>query len=104
MATGGKQSLGQMLIQSGKIEEEQLKKALESEATSILLDNFNPKILSEVLKYIKSHKAGSSKYIELSGGITSDTISKFCLPGINGISMGALTHNIQSKDIGLDIK
>ena len=29
MATGGKQSLGQMLIQSGKIEEEQLKKALE---------------------------------------------------------------------------
>ena len=29
MATGGKQSLGQMLIQSGKIEEEQLSKALE---------------------------------------------------------------------------
>jgi type IV pilus assembly protein PilB len=29
MAAGGKQSLGQMLIQSGKIEEEQLKKALE---------------------------------------------------------------------------
>ena len=28
MATGGKQTLGQMLIQSGKIEEEQLNKAL----------------------------------------------------------------------------
>ena len=83
---------------------EQLKKALESEATSILLDNFNPKTLSEALNYIQSHKTGSSKYIELSGGITSDTISEFCLPGINGISMGALTHNIQSKDIGLDIK
>jgi len=83
---------------------EQLKKALESEANSILLDNFNPKSLPKVLRYIKSHKRGHSKYIELSGGISSDTISEFCLPGINGISMGALTHNIQSKDIGLDIK
>ena len=43
-------------------------------------------------------------YIELSGGITEDTLSDFCIKGVNGISMGALTHNIKSKDIGLDIK
>lgn len=83
---------------------EQLEYALQSEATSILLDNFNPDILPKIIAHIQSHKTGSSKYIELSGGISADTISQFCIPGINGISMGALTHNIKSKDIGLDIK
>jgi len=83
---------------------EQLKQALQSDATSILLDNFTPESLPGVVAYIDSHQKGSSKYIELSGGITAETISQFCISGINGISMGALTHNIKSKDIGLDIK
>ncbi len=83
---------------------EQLAYALASEANSILLDNFNPDILPETIKYIQSHGTGSSKYIELSGGITANTISQFCIPGVHGISMGALTHNVKSKDIGLDIK
>jgi len=82
----------------------QLAYALDSDATSILLDNFNPDILPDIIHYIKFHKNGSSKYIELSGGITDKTIVQFCIPGVDGISMGALTHNIKSKDIGLDIK
>jgi len=83
---------------------EQLAYALASDATSILLDNFNPDILPDIIEHIKSHNTGSSKYIELSGGITANTISQFCIPGVHGISMGALTHNVKSKDIGLDIK
>jgi nicotinate-nucleotide pyrophosphorylase (carboxylating) len=43
-------------------------------------------------------------YIEVSGGITANTIQNFCIDGVSGISMGALTHNIKSKDISLDIK
>ena len=43
-------------------------------------------------------------YIELSGGITHDTLPAFCIKGVNVISMGSLTHNIKSKDISLDIK
>ena len=30
-------------------------------------------------------------------------IKKYNIPGINGISIGALTHQIKSIDIGLDI-
>ena len=82
---------------------EQLDDALKSEATSILLDNFSPSNLPDIISYIRSHNNGKEKYIELSGGITAQTLSQFCIPGVNGISMGALTHNIQSKDIGLDI-
>ena len=82
---------------------EQLEEALKSEATSILLDNFSPESLPDVVKKIRSSVKGEHMYIELSGGIKAETLESFCIPGINGISMGALTHNITSKDIGLDI-
>ena len=83
---------------------EQLEQALTTKATSILLDNFDPKILPETIEYIRSHEKGQSVYIELSGGINSDNIHHFCVKGVNGISIGALTHNIKSKDISLDLK
>ena len=83
---------------------EQLEDALNSSATSILLDNFKPGKLKEIIAYIRSHPKGENKYIELSGGITETTLKDFCISGINGISMGALTHHIKSKDISLDIQ
>ncbi len=82
----------------------QLHEALETKATSILLDNFSPHDLPEIIRYIRSHKNGKNIYIELSGGINSDNIKEYCVLGVDGISMGALTHNIKSKDIGLDLK
>ena len=83
---------------------EQLDIVLQSKATSVLLDNFKPSDLTPAINKIRTHPHRSNLYIELSGGITAKTLSEFCLDGINGISMGALTHNIQSKDISLDIK
>tara|TARA_B100000700_G_C14893640_1_gene783942 strand:- start:195 stop:1052 length:858 start_codon:yes stop_codon:yes gene_type:complete len=83
---------------------DQLDVALKSEATSILLDNFKPEVLADVLQKIRLHSKGANMYVELSGGITADTLQDFCIDGVNGISMGALTHNIKSKDISLDIK
>ena len=83
---------------------EQLDKVLQSKATSVLLDNFKPSDLTPAINKIRTHPHRSNLYIELSGGITAKTLSEFCLDGVNGISMGALTHNIQSKDISLDIK
>ena len=32
------------------------------------------------------------------------TIKDYCIKGVHGISIGALTHNIKSKDISLDLK
>jgi nicotinate-nucleotide pyrophosphorylase (carboxylating) len=84
--------------------QKQLKAALETKATSILLDNFAPEILQDTINKIRSHKNGANIYIELSGGINSENIEAYCIKGVNGISMGALTHNIKSKDISLDLK
>ena len=83
---------------------DQLNVVLASDATSILLDNFKPETLPDVLQKIKLHPKGVNMYVEVSGGITADTLQDFCIDGVNGISMGALTHNIKSKDISLDIK
>jgi len=83
---------------------EQLEEVLETQATSILLDNFSPTNLEKIVKYIRSHKNGANIYIELSGGINAENIDSYCIEGVNGISMGALTHNIKSKDISLDLK
>ena len=83
---------------------DQLNIVLESDATSVLLDNFKPDTLQDVLQKIRLHPKGAHIYVELSGGITADTLQDFCIDGVSGISMGALTHNIKSKDISLDIK
>tara|TARA_X000000368_G_scaffold248375_1_gene196174 strand:+ start:85 stop:942 length:858 start_codon:yes stop_codon:yes gene_type:complete len=83
---------------------DQLDIALTSDATSLLLDNFRPEMLPGVLEKIRKHPKGANMYIELSGGITANTLQDFCIEGVSGISMGALTHNIKSKDINLDIK
>ena len=82
----------------------QLEEALETKATSILLDNFSPKKLPNTIKHIRAHKNGLNIYIELSGGINIKNINEYCIKGVDGISMGALTHNITSKDISLDLK
>ena len=83
---------------------DQLSIALESDANSILLDNFKPDVLPDVLENIRLHPKGANMYVELSGGITADTLPEFCIDGVSGISMGSLTHNIKSKDISLDVK
>tara|TARA_B100001989_G_scaffold94415_1_gene65706 strand:+ start:4589 stop:5446 length:858 start_codon:yes stop_codon:yes gene_type:complete len=83
---------------------DQVNQILKSGASSILLDNFKPKELSEIVDKIRTHPKGKNIYIELSGGITEQTLENFCILGVDGISMGALTHNVKSVDISLDIK
>jgi nicotinate-nucleotide pyrophosphorylase (carboxylating) len=43
------------------------------------------------------------KKLEISGGITLNTIESYLIPGIDCISVGALTHQIKSVDISLKI-
>ena len=80
----------------------QLREVLKTKVTSILLDNFHPKSINQAISMIREKK--KKIYIELSGGINMSNINSYCIDGVDGISMGALTHNIKSKDISLDLK
>ena len=62
----------------------------------IMLDNFSYKDLTEAVKQI-----GSYAETEASGGITEETIVSYAKCGVDYISVGALTHQIESLDFSL---
>ena len=63
----------------------------------ILLDNFSIPQIKKILQI-------TTKPIEISGNINLSNISKYALKGVNCISVGSLTKNVNCSDISLLIK
>ncbi len=70
--------------------------ALEAGATSILLDNFSSSHLAEAVK-LNDQRA----VLEASGGIGLDNVRTIALTGVDRISIGQLTKNIQAIDLSM---
>ena len=64
----------------------------------ILVDNFKPNDIIELLKY-----NSTNKIIEASGGIMESNIVEYAKTGINYVSLGDLTHHVNGVDISLKI-
>jgi nicotinate-nucleotide pyrophosphorylase (carboxylating) len=77
---------------------EQIEAVLNAGVDTILLDNFTTAQLSLAVANI----AGRA-LVEASGGITLARIREIADTGVDIISVGGLTHNIRSLDLGLDI-
>ncbi len=75
-----------------------LEEALQGKADVILLDNMFPSAVAEAVKI-----AGGRVYLEASGGITLENVRDYAETGVNGISIGALTHSVAAVDISLRI-
>src|SRR6185369_7161041 len=65
---------------------EQIDEALAAGAEIVLLDNFAPQEISAAVARI-----GGRARIEVSGGVTLDTVAAFAAAGAQLISVGALT-------------
>jgi nicotinate-nucleotide pyrophosphorylase (carboxylating) len=76
---------------------EQLAQALPLAPTVVMLDNFTP----EDLRRAVSMTDGRVR-LEASGGVTLETVRALAETGVQGISVGALTHSAPVLDIGLD--
>ncbi|MEE2684556.1 MAG: carboxylating nicotinate-nucleotide diphosphorylase [Pseudomonadota bacterium] len=76
---------------------EQLKIVLKKEVDRVLLDNFSKE---EIIKAVKLRDAYKNKYIylEASGGITIKNIYSISSTGIDYISVGSLTKDIEAID------
>lgn len=75
----------------------ELKEVLEvGKVDRIMLDNFSPQQLKEVLPMIPKNFE-----TEASGGITLETIREYAETGVDFISVGALTHSVKSLDMSL---
>jgi nicotinate-nucleotide pyrophosphorylase (carboxylating) len=77
---------------------QEIRDALRAQADVILLDNMTPAQVATAVKLI----AGAA-LIEVSGGVRFDTVRDYALPGVDVISIGALTHSAPAADLSLTL-
>lgn len=75
---------------------DQVAEALGAGADILLLDNFSPEALTAAVAQV----AGRAR-LEASGGITLDNIREVARTGVDFISIGTLTKDLQSIDLSM---
>jgi nicotinate-nucleotide pyrophosphorylase (carboxylating) len=75
---------------------DELSEALDAGAKLILLDNFDIKGMKEAVRFTARRAE-----LEASGGINLETVRSIAETGIDRISIGALTKNINAVDLSM---
>jgi nicotinate-nucleotide pyrophosphorylase (carboxylating) len=78
---------------------EQVHEALDVRADVIMLDNMTPTQVKECVRIVDG-----ACPVEVSGGVTLDTVGEYADAGANFISIGAITHSAPILDIALDLE
>ncbi len=87
-----------------EIEVETLDDAVEcvqNGADIVMLDNMSPDEVMEVIDKLNELNIRQRSLIEVSGGITDDTIVDYAKLGVDIISIGALTHSSRSLNFSM---
>jgi len=77
----------------------ELEEALAGGATRLLLDNLAPAEAAEWIRYI-----GGRASVELSGGITVETVRAYAEAGADFVSAGAITHSAVAVDMNFRLQ
>lgn len=77
----------------------QVQEALENKADILLLDNFKLTGLRKAVKLI-----GKKAKTEISGGVTLQSLKTYAQLGVDGISVGAITHSAHWMPIYLEFE
>lgn len=83
-------------VEAGTLAE--VKEAVRAGAGIILLDNMTPGQVRAAVKVIADRAT-----VEVSGGVKFATLRDYALPGVNVISIGALTHSAVAADLSLTV-
>jgi len=75
-----------------------VKEALEAGAEVIMLDNMSPAQIKTAVALIDK-----AAIVEISGGVRLSTMADYALPGVDVISVGALTHSAPAADFSMII-
>jgi nicotinate-nucleotide pyrophosphorylase (carboxylating) len=75
---------------------DQLKEALDTDADILMLDNYS---IEDMLQAVTLNHG--QKKLEVSGNVTLDTLANIAATGVDYISSGALTKNLQSIDLSM---
>lgn len=76
----------------------QLDEAMRAGADRFLLDNPTPELVGLAIE-----RLGGADRLEVSGGVTLETVASFVAAGARAISVGALTHSAPSLDLSLEV-
>lgn len=76
----------------------EVRAALRAGAEVILLDNMTPAQVRSAVALI----AGAA-VVEVSGGVKFETLRDYAIPGVDVISIGALTHSAPASDLSLTL-
>ncbi|MEA2477015.1 MAG: hypothetical protein QOC87_1214, partial [Actinomycetota bacterium] len=77
----------------------EVRDALEEKADILLLDNMTSDEVRAAVTEIRGRAL-----VEVSGGITLGNVRDYALPGVDFISVGALTHSAPTSDVALEIE
>ncbi len=86
---------------------DQMLAALDAGADAVLLDNMSPDEVRACVEGAADHAAATGTrraLIEVSGGITLETVGTYAHTGADVVSSGSLTNSSPVLDIGLDIE
>jgi nicotinate-nucleotide pyrophosphorylase (carboxylating) len=75
-----------------------VEEAVAAGAELVLLDNMTPDEVRDAVE-----RVGGRAGIEVSGGVTLETVADYAATGVDFISVGAITHSAPILDIGLDV-
>jgi len=79
---------------------DELTQALHAKADIIMLDNFTPAMIEQAVSLTKEISQGATK-LEVSGNMTIETLKEYTQAGVDFISSGALTKNVQAIDLSM---
>lgn len=78
---------------------EQVEEALAAGADALLLDNMTP----DEVQACVAQAAGHDCLLEVSGGITLETVAEYAATGVDFISVGRITNSAPVLDVALDV-
>ena len=73
-------------------------------ADIVMLDNMSPEEVCDVINELEKLNIRQNSLIEVSGGITEETILDYADLGVDIISIGALTHSSRSLNFSLKLE
>jgi nicotinate-nucleotide pyrophosphorylase (carboxylating) len=81
----------------------QVAEASKAGADALLLDNMTPDEVVLAVAEAEANSSGRRPLLEVSGGVTLETVGSYASTGADLISSGALTNSAPVLDIGLDL-
>jgi nicotinate-nucleotide pyrophosphorylase (carboxylating) len=81
---------------------DELRMLKETPPKRIMIDNFEPEAVCEAVAEIRGWTAVPE--IEVSGGVNLENVAAYAIPGVDFLSIGALTSSAPALDMSLDLE